>query len=684
MEFYGQRPWRVGKSEPSDLAKEKDGVDAMLIRERKVKHSECVINLFGLAQSQYEMFQCRRTVNKMKLQIGEEMMVMTDYVGALTVLVPCLSTYRDDHWPSLTYSVLSSSLKCAFLSADLKTYAALCLELSGLKCNGSTWLADEIKRVWSNFLQILDSGKAPLPEPSLTAKSERASVGNATKAWTQLLSTDQKMEIDISAFNSCIDVSVQLPPTAKANEEITARVSVEFRGHGQISVKKLLFHFSDSSCDTSSEEIIQFSCPGVSTVQCKLNSLKKGIDEISIRQVALILESRDSLQLTLIKRCPEKAAQGYFQPSSGIWQPRCTVESPESAVAITIVQAAPALVGEWFRISVDLENTAETEARDLEVSCCLRDRSDPLLTDTTTLATAPESPASPSSPGAEDGGLEQNIVTTRIKTLAGSEKNTVNIFLHASTAGERSFMIKMASKSGDAHCVDTRAFSVEVTQPFQCVTTFLTKALEVTQDCFTDEEFFVSCVVRNESVHGLSVVTAVMEGTAPVSVSAPAPGPRLSLLPSSSTEHVFPCLVRAGAMLPQLDSQTISPGKLVLSWSRTGSDIINKTTLDLPSLKLSRATMFAECILPPFGTLRSELQATYVLHNRTKDIQEFLVNIEPSDSFMFYGPKQSHIKLFPLGKHVFSLIIYPLVCGLAQLPIVKISSTEGNVAQVKC
>ena len=114
-------------------------------------------------------------------------MVMTDYLGALTVLTPCIATYREDNWPSLTYSVLSSSLKCAFLSAELKTYAALCLELSGLNCNGAAWLEEEKKRVWSNFLQVLDTGKAPLPEPSLTAKNERASVGNATKAWTQLL-----------------------------------------------------------------------------------------------------------------------------------------------------------------------------------------------------------------------------------------------------------------------------------------------------------------------------------------------------------------------------------------------------------------------------------------------------------------------------------------------------------------
>ena len=182
-------------------------------------------------------------------------------------------------------------------------------------------------------------------------------------------------------------------------------------------MKKLLFFFSDSSCDTSLEEMIQLSCPGVSTVQCKLNNLNKGTDEISIKQVAIILESRDSLQLTLIKRCPENPSQSFFLSSSDIWQPKCSIEPQESGVDINIVQAPPALVGEWFRIRVDLENTEHKEASDLELSCYLRDRSDPLLTDTTTLATTPEIPSSPSSPGVDDVGLEQNIVSTRIKAL---------------------------------------------------------------------------------------------------------------------------------------------------------------------------------------------------------------------------------------------------------------------------
>ena len=58
MEFYGQRPWRVGKQEPGDLAKEKEGIEAMLCRERRVKHSPEVRSLLGLAAHQFAEFRC--------------------------------------------------------------------------------------------------------------------------------------------------------------------------------------------------------------------------------------------------------------------------------------------------------------------------------------------------------------------------------------------------------------------------------------------------------------------------------------------------------------------------------------------------------------------------------------------------------------------------------------------------
>merc|ERR1719495_2058918 len=121
------------------------------------------------------------------------------------------SAYRAEMWPSLLVTLLASALKCAFLCCRLGPYSAISLELCKLE-------AAEEGRVWGNLMLVLLSGKPPLPEPSLTGKSERASVANATKGWIKLLEGDQEAveEVDLTGFASCLDITLTLPETATA------------------------------------------------------------------------------------------------------------------------------------------------------------------------------------------------------------------------------------------------------------------------------------------------------------------------------------------------------------------------------------------------------------------------------------------------------------------------------------
>ena len=118
-------------------------------------------------------------------------------------------------WPSLLVTLLASALKCAFLCCRLGPYTALSLELCKLE-------AGEEGRVWGNLMLVLLSGKPPLPEPSLTGKSERASVATATKGWIKLLEGEQQgqqeEEVDLTGFASCLEITLTLPETATVGE----------------------------------------------------------------------------------------------------------------------------------------------------------------------------------------------------------------------------------------------------------------------------------------------------------------------------------------------------------------------------------------------------------------------------------------------------------------------------------
>eukprot|EP00092_Neocalanus_flemingeri_P018363 GFUD01019872.1.p1 GENE.GFUD01019872.1~~GFUD01019872.1.p1 ORF type:complete len:1115 (+),score=430.62 GFUD01019872.1:234-3578(+) len=690
MEYYGQRPWRVGKQEPSDLAREKEGIEAMQFRERtRSKHSQTILDMLVLATEQFKLFNCPRMTAKLTLQMAEEKMVMMDYKGALDTLIPCLPAYRQEKWPTLLFNLLSTSLKCSFLSCNLSIYSALCLELCGLPRGAATWMTEEQRRVWSNFLLVLESGRPPLPEPSLTAKYERASVGAATKGWATILAKDQQEEVDISSFLSCVDVSVLLPGSVKSDQQISVRLVLSNLGEGLVTVQQVSCNFSNQNYDKFciSKQVLELQGGKMEELvyQFKPDNVDVG-GKVAVDSVCLKIGGREELLLTLIKNCPkvEQSRDESFQYSSKPamqWEPVCMVEPRQARVIMEVEQQLPVMVGEWFTFKVVLNSKEEEVATGVEVSCWLRDRSDPLVADTTILSLEAECPASPISP-MEGDMLQAKVMVAKVDSVSAEAREMVNFYLQASTVGMRVVVLQLSYMVGESKCQSTQMVELTVMQPFSFTTTFLTEALDETMQANTDEVFCICCSVSNLSPHPITISSSRMESSSPVTAKPPTMSiSSLSLYPKSTVEQIFPALVTASSMLPQLDSQTITPGKFIMCWTREGEEVINQTTFDLPSLKLSRSSLYVECLLPPFGVLRTPLQATYTFHNRSQDIQEFLVTTDPSDAFMFSGPKQAQIKLFPTDLYTISLIFYPLVCGSSPLPKLRVSSTDGSGAQ---
>ena len=95
IEFFGQRPWRPGKQDSPDLAKEKEGIEALQYRERtRTKHSQIILDLLRLATEQFEKFKSPRMKSRLTLQMAEEEMAEGEYSAALDTLLPCLPAYR--------------------------------------------------------------------------------------------------------------------------------------------------------------------------------------------------------------------------------------------------------------------------------------------------------------------------------------------------------------------------------------------------------------------------------------------------------------------------------------------------------------------------------------------------------------------------------------------------------------
>jgi len=65
-------------------------------------------------------------------------------------------------------------------------------------------------------------------------------------------------------------------------------------------------------------------------------------------------------------------------------------------------------------------------------------------------------------------------------------------------------------------------------------------------------------------------------------------------------------------------------------------------------------------------------------------LQEFSLTMEPSDSFMFSGPKQLRFKLFPLSSYELAYLFYPLIAGSVPLPRLKLLPlASGGMASLE-
>ena len=89
----------------------------------------------------------------------------------------------------------------------------------------------------------------------------------------------------------------------------------------------------------------------------------------------------------------------------------------------------------------------------------------------------------------------------------------------------------------------------------------------------------------------------------------------------------------------------VNLGKFYLKWKRKSSEIENETVFELDNIDLVTGQLDLRCDLPGYAVLHSPVTVKYLLKNKTDMLQEYSVTMDPSDSFMFSGPKQLKLKV---------------------------------------
>lgn len=232
LEFYGQRAWRQGHQsiDPPDANREKEGILALQYQEAKVDHSWTVIRLLSDAITQFKKYSCPRMKRFLSIQMGEEYYLAKDYTKAAALLTHVTWDYRNHRWRAILTRILSLTLRCAYMTADVKLYIATCLELMGEYVD----ISDTNKtRIQMNLIRVIAGGPPDyetLPDTENVVKEDNMKEINQpiNQLWTSALIQPKVHSIEMNNLVTFVNCKVRFEKeTFHADEVVVLNVYIQ-------------------------------------------------------------------------------------------------------------------------------------------------------------------------------------------------------------------------------------------------------------------------------------------------------------------------------------------------------------------------------------------------------------------------------------------------------------------------
>ncbi|XP_061439817.1 trafficking protein particle complex subunit 11 isoform X2 [Rhineura floridana] len=709
LDFYGQRPWRQGilSFDLNDPEKEKVGILALQLKEKKVLHSELIITLLSNAVAQFKKYKCPRMKSHLMVQMGEEYYYTKDYTKALKLLDYVLCDYRSEGWWTLLTSILATALKCSYLMAQIKDYLTYSIELLG---RASTLKEDHKSRIEKNLIKVL-LNENPDPEP----ECDPASVKAAQKLWADRVSLAGSniftIEVqDFVPFVQCkakflapsfhVDTPVQFDIYLKADCPHPIRfsklcISFNNQEYNQCCVveeayqksdimepstqgtlclipgktKKFTFKFVAKTEDVGKK--IEEQTDSTQTLQ-NFDVLQQKFMEKEITSVDLILGGENGRCVILkwhggggdaaasqeallaarsFKRRPKLPDNEVHWDSITV-QASTMIISRVPNISVQLSHEPPALTNEMYCLTVTIQSHEKTVAKDVKLTAGLKPGQDANLTQKTHVTLN----------GTEmcDDSYPALLPDIPVGDLQPGEKLEKTLYIQCGTDGARMFLVYVS------YLVSATIEGKEII--CKC------HRFEHLEKVFTDIPFLLMTDILSASPWALTIVTSQLQLSP-------------SMLPVDQLEsYVENVVLQLGESASECFCLRCPPvttgqggvaiGCYVISWKRSSAvksiPAVN-TVITLPHVIAESIPLHVNADLPSFGRVRESLPVKYHLQNKTNLVQDVEVSVEPSDAFMFSGLKQIRLRILPGTEQEMLYNFYPLMAGYQQLPSLNIN-----------
>lgn len=681
VEFYGQRAWRPGKvsAEPPDPQLESKGIQALQYLEKQVNHSNIIISLYGLAISQYKTYRCLRMRRHLVVQMADEYYNSQDYGKALTLFTHMLWDYRTERWWLLLTDILSKALRCAFLTANIQDYVMLSLELLG---TSTTVTMEQKKQVFDNLNRIF---KKEIPEAE--PQTPTSDIQSATLLWKPILTAEPlSLSLDMGNILSCIDSKARFLHNKYQGDQQVA-VELYIKNTCPFPLKFIKVSVSVNTPGYSSEFAVNNQQPDGQNLQFNYNEVKRFLiefmpdpndigKEIQIGAINLCLGNQNVCCIDLkfsgmgtetSKTCPDLM---HFRRSSGSKYdfdnlkplPTALIVPRDSKLTVKFEHLQPALLGEWYEITIliineekyfvenlQLEVTLTDDAVDQNTEFCLNDSGKPEI-------------------------LPLQLKKHHLKT---SDSISMKIYMRCHNVGPRNVGVKITyllKSEKPVASIKEEIIHIPVVKPFDISTKFLTMRFGDMSKFYVGEPFILNTFINCLSSWPIVIESTTLEFS-----------PAVKVLNSDIKSQVTGLTLRNGDIgsdvyVAEVYKQTdtlINIGQYSVKWKRENGNV-TVSQMIITGLSVDWLPLDVQLPLPAFGLVRTPQLVSYKFYNRSQQLIQLEMNMEASEAFMFAGYKQLQLSILPESTKILQYNLYPLVSGCVKLPKLTLTVPEGS------
>ncbi|KAL1490737.1 hypothetical protein ABEB36_013385 [Hypothenemus hampei] len=674
MEFYGQRPWRPGKIEPSESAIEDDGIQALQYLENQVSHSSLIISLYGLAIAQYKIYKCPRTRRYLVLEMADECYHSKDFGKALTLYTHMLSDYREEKWHGIISNILEKAIICAYLTASVQDYLQLSFEVLSMYTIVSI---EDKRRIYENLNRIFKK-QIPYGSPKLSHDI----LQNAIILWQPVFGRDSLIfDLDFTNIVNCLETKVKFcNSTVQIDQSVCLEVFIRSTCPFPLTINDIAVKITTQHINT------EFRVnPDQNTFTLHLNEVQKfNIEfepdcrdinsEIEIDHVIISIGNSSECLATLKfngqgiqKALPELQ---YFKKSQesidfdGIKAiPKATLVPRNSKLDVQIEHAPPALIGECYEMYISMVNKESCIITDLKIEVSKDENSEVELSST------PET------------SIEKSpLILQSPKTMDPDAKIVTSCFVRAMKPEVKNIYVKITYRlDSDKPLISIKneRIILPVMQPFMVDTQFLSGTMQHIQKFYAGEKFLMNTIIRFLSPFTIYIDDTSIEFIPPIKGAEMYTKSNLtgySFIQEEIGSEVFV------ALSENQSDQNLAIANYIITWKRENG-ILTKTNITLNGHHCDWIPLNIEVLTPAYGIVRTPTVIKYHLINHSSHLVQLDVEMEASESFMFSGYRKNTTSVLPFSTKLLQYNLYPLLPGNVSLPklilTIPENSTEG-------